>query len=135
MVTGSMGFLGKNRDHRDFKQGAKYGTPEGCLENMFSVVQGFLLRVTSVRFLIHGSLRCVVLGMSGVSICDMGLDFEPGYSVGLESRDASTIRFHGAGVCRRDLLWLLVMRSMMCGRGTWYGLVVRVRGCSNSLQR
>ena len=66
MVTRSVGFSGRNRDHRDFKQGAKYGTPEGCLENVFSVVQGFLLRVTSVRFLIHGSLYCVVLGRSGV---------------------------------------------------------------------
>ena len=108
-MTRSVGFLGKNRDHGDFKQGAKYGTLEGCLENVFSVVQGFLLRVTSVRFLIHGSLRHIVLGMSGVSICGMGLDFELGYSVGLKSRDASTIRFHGARVCGRDLLWLLVM--------------------------
>ena len=66
MVTESMGFSGKNRDHRDFKQGTKYGTPEGCLGNVFTVVQGFLLRVTSVRFLILASLRCVVLGRSGV---------------------------------------------------------------------
>ena len=94
MVIESMGFLGKNRDRRDFKQGVKYGTPEECLGNVFSVVQGFLLRVTSVRFLIRGSLRCVVLGRSGVSIRGMGLDSGLGYSVGLESKGASTIRFH-----------------------------------------
>ena len=107
-MTRSMGFVGKNKDHGDFRQGAKYGTPEGCLENVFSVVQGFLLRVTSVRFLIHGLLHCVVLGRSGVLICGTGLDFGLGYSVGLESRGALTIRFHGAGVCGQDLLWLLV---------------------------
>ena len=77
---------------------------EGCLGNVFTIVQGFLLRVTRVRFLICGSLHRVVLGRSGIEVHGTWLDFGLGYSVGLESRGALSVRCYGAEMCKQDLL-------------------------------
>ena len=109
------------------------GALEESLGNIFIVVQGFLLRVTRVRFLICGSLRHIVLGRSRIKVRGWISGWDILWVLSLRVLCLSGFMVLGCAGETCCGYWLREAWYVGVVHGAWYGLVLKIRGCSNRL--